>query len=342
MNKYKVFISYSHNDRKVVEEIASSLKQSGLSPVWDKNILFGHFDEQIKMHIEHSHIFMPLLTPASMKRGWVHQEIGYAMALNIPVVPVSKGKLPGQMLQMYNAIFVNQIINKNDETLSYDYFDKLVKQHNKAQSTYYTADQFIERAQMMTKLANEADSLIGNAFIRQKAALTSFSIPHAAVTDPIWRRQYDKNNPDPYRWQQHLDEREALEKNARKSGCKLILNPEIALNGISKASAKARLENIVHFLDSMKDDMIDVAFARDQAFSRNVTIVGDWFSAESYYNAETKSYMQTMISTYAPGILGKIESFDNEFNDLMLSSGITYGASRKEAIKKIRAILENL
>ena len=62
MNKYRVFISYSHDDIKIVETMASSLRQMGLSPIWDKDILFGHFDEQIKMHIEHSHIFMPRIT----------------------------------------------------------------------------------------------------------------------------------------------------------------------------------------------------------------------------------------------------------------------------------------
>lgn len=81
MNTYRVFISHSHEDLEKVENIVKALKENGLTPMWDKNFRYGQgFHEQIKNFISHAHVFMPFITEAFSKRGWVHQETGYAMA----------------------------------------------------------------------------------------------------------------------------------------------------------------------------------------------------------------------------------------------------------------------
>ncbi len=88
MSSYRVFISHSHKDRRLVKNIVKALEGNGLKPMWDRNFMSGHgFHEQIKNFIAHAHVFMPFFTEASSKRGWVHQEIGYAMALNVSVLP---------------------------------------------------------------------------------------------------------------------------------------------------------------------------------------------------------------------------------------------------------------
>lgn len=92
-----MFISYSHQDRKLVEQVEQVLRENGLDTLWDENFEFGHgFPEQIKNFIAHAHVFMPIITAA---RPWVHQEIGYAMALNVPLLPVCKGELPVGLAQ---------------------------------------------------------------------------------------------------------------------------------------------------------------------------------------------------------------------------------------------------
>ena len=104
-NKYRVFISYSHEDMRLVEKITTILKENGLQPMFDKGFTSGHgFTDQIKNFISHAHVFMPVITKESGCRGWVHQEIGYAMAMNIPVLPVSLGEMPGQMISHLQAI----------------------------------------------------------------------------------------------------------------------------------------------------------------------------------------------------------------------------------------------
>jgi hypothetical protein len=105
MLPYRVFISYSHEDTALVRAIVRVLEETGLVPLWDEDLAFGRgFDAQIKTLIAYAHVFLPLITASSIARGWVHQEIGYATALRVPVLPVCKGQLPGEMLQMLHAV----------------------------------------------------------------------------------------------------------------------------------------------------------------------------------------------------------------------------------------------
>jgi len=105
MDSYRVFSSYSHEDVDLAESIAYALNENGLTPLWDRHLSFGRgFESQIKSFIAHSHVFLPVITASSSVRGWVHQEIGYATALRVPVLPVCQGRLPGEMLQMLHAV----------------------------------------------------------------------------------------------------------------------------------------------------------------------------------------------------------------------------------------------
>ena len=58
--KFRVFISYSHEDRSLVEGIAAILEANGLKPMWEENFAYGQgFHEQIKNFIAHAHVFSP-------------------------------------------------------------------------------------------------------------------------------------------------------------------------------------------------------------------------------------------------------------------------------------------
>lgn len=87
--QYRIFISYSHKDKDRAEKLAKTLKENGLNPIYDKHFEGGFgFTDQIKKFIAHAHVFVPLITKSSSQRGWVHQEIGYAAALNVPIMPI--------------------------------------------------------------------------------------------------------------------------------------------------------------------------------------------------------------------------------------------------------------
>ena len=126
--KIRVFVSYSSNDLPLVENIVEMLEEEGMSVLWTKELKIGEgFDEQLKIFIEHSHVFMPILTESASARGWVHQEIGYAIALNIPVFPVTTEKIsPGGMLNLIQAKRLSDDLVIRRKQLSIEEFRDLI------------------------------------------------------------------------------------------------------------------------------------------------------------------------------------------------------------------------
>src|SRR5271166_5264379 len=90
----RAFISYSHNDHEAAGRVARWVSAAQGRAIWDEQLQPGaRFREELLMFIGNAHIFVTLLTDASINRPWVLQEMGYAAALNIPIVPVSAGPL---------------------------------------------------------------------------------------------------------------------------------------------------------------------------------------------------------------------------------------------------------
>ena len=107
MNRYRVFISYAHADRKLVKKIAKILTELDLVTLWDKDINPGKpFTAEIRDMITRAHLFVPIVTPNSLNRPWVHQEVGFAVALNIPILPISIDANPSEMIATIQAIKV--------------------------------------------------------------------------------------------------------------------------------------------------------------------------------------------------------------------------------------------
>ncbi len=105
----RVFLGYGHEDSALAADVERVLVELGHVPWRDTLILAGtDFTEAIQKKIATSHVFMPLLTDKAEERPWVHQEIGYALASHIPVLPVAVGTAPAQMLRTRQAIHVTQ------------------------------------------------------------------------------------------------------------------------------------------------------------------------------------------------------------------------------------------
>ena len=105
MYPYRVFLSYAHADRAVVEQVSSLLQGLGLVPVWDRNIRpASRFTDFIRDSIDTAHVFMPLLTEHALQRPWVHQETGYALGRDVPVLPLAVGGVPGEMIAELHAL----------------------------------------------------------------------------------------------------------------------------------------------------------------------------------------------------------------------------------------------
>jgi hypothetical protein len=344
MQSYRVFISYAHNDKAFVERIARILEDNMLIPIYDKDIPAGSpFDEHIKKYISYSHVFMPLITSESYERGWVHQEIGYALALNIPVLPVSKEQLPAAMIERLNACVVDEGLTDAASKLSYGRIDDLVKKCGPNKSMYLCRFQAEERARLIAEYAEDVMDMNGPTFLRQKGGLSSFQIPNEEISDPVWEERYDTVLKNEYHCECQLKERRALEAHVIEVGCRIVINPRlVASKQYSSIAQRARIGTFLDFLKRMPDDKIDIAIDPHLTFSESVTVLGNWFSAESYYRPETQGFKQTMFTRHAPGIKSKIDVFDSEFNSLIKRNNLKQGQTRENAIELLEGILRNL
>jgi hypothetical protein len=345
--KYRVFISYFHEDMELVERISSILQENGLQPMLDKSFASGHgFTDQIKNYITHAHVFMPVITRESITRSWIHQEIGYATALNIPVMPVCYGELPGQMISELQAVsweMGEDWREKNRAKLSKANFDSLVRHPpRKPRPLYEVAEYQEDRTNMMVDYARRVLGLASYGHVRQKGALSSFNIPEKPINHPDWRKRYGKAKLSEYRFRLQRDERVLLEEHARKCGCSLIIDPTLPYRKFGTGARKARLNELLAFLKSMPDQLVRVAINKKMPRNSHVLIVGNWFLAESITAAMGKGYMQTIFTRYAPAIQAKLDLFDRELKELLNSQPGGPANSRRYAIDVITQILKGL
>jgi hypothetical protein len=343
MKNYRVFISYSHEDEDLAMKIVDIMENIGLSIIWDKKFSFGRgFQEQIKNFIAHAHVFLPIITKSSSEKGWVHQEIGYAMALNVPVLPVARGTLPGEMIRELHAVQFD-----DPEELKYKLSTEIIHRlvcsyQDTPLAMFQCAELNEDRAIMMIKYANDVLQLGEHGFVRQKGGLTSFHIPDKIIRHPIWmQRTGEKHQKSEFYNRCVRKERLALEEHARIMGCRLIINPYLLYEMYGDDARKSRLESLIEFLESMPDDKVQVAINRNMV-NENITIVGDWFAAESVSAFPGRGYRQTIFTRHAPNILEKIGLFDLEFNELIRNLKWTAELSKSAAINTINGILIDL
>ncbi len=344
-NMIRVFISYSHEDKNVVAVIEKILKENALHPVWTEKLSGGSgFDEQIKFFIKHSHVFLPVLTKSSCERGWVHQEIGYAMALNIPVLPVTtENIMPGGMLQMIQAIKID--INKFEETkrkLSKSVFESLILHENKT-PLWELAHLEEERAILMKEYSSKAHKADYLGIVRQKGGLSSFHIPDAYIWNKQWEERYYPIQKSLFHKKVQREERIALECHAREAGCRLIIFPSYVKKGRDVVSTKVRINTLLDFLKSMPDNKVIIGIDdSDNIAHESVTIVGDLFLCESTTFKNDEGFTNTFFTRNAFEISRRIKDFDCELTDILQQKGWTEKTSREKAIEYLKVILEDI
>jgi hypothetical protein len=340
--KYRVFISYSHEDKALVEGIAAILSRNGLQPMWDRNFAYGQgFHEQIKNFIAHAHVFLPVLTKTADARKWVHQEIGYAMALHIPVLPVAVKGLPGEMIQQIHALRMEgndpEVLS---EHLSKEVIEALIERHARNYKALYECAELPEdRAKMMSAYADDVFALGTRDVVRQKGALSSFHIPRETVGNPIWRRRYGMTTRSEEHCRLQRQERLSLERHAQAAGCKLIIKPGLLYERYGPDARISRLESLLVFLEEMDDARCRVAIQEEMDARLSVTILGNWFTAESLAGEGGRGYRQTVFTRHAPTVMEKLDTFDAEFDELLSAVNVKPEESRRWAIGIIEHII---
>jgi hypothetical protein len=339
--KIRVFISYSHQDKELVNRLDNYLEtECEINVIWDKNLAAGSgFHEQIRDSIASAHIFMPLITKESSQRGWVHQEIGYAMALNIPVLPVTTENLdPGGMLQMIHAVKIDEKVENLSQFFNKRTFEILIMNTSSA-PIFLCAHLPEERTRMITEYSDKISNIDEHGIVRQKGGLSSFHIPDDCIQKPIWSERYYPEIKSEYHKRLQRHERLALEKHAKTAGYKLIISPEYAINGRDDRAIVARLETLITFLEKSDSETSVVAILDIEASRESLTIVGDWFLAESVSFRKSDGFTNTFFTRDTFEIGRRTEDFECELHELLEQKQWTAENSKENAIVELKLLL---
>jgi hypothetical protein len=353
MYPYRVFISYSHVDAALAERVRTRVGDIGAVPMSDADIMGGaRFTEDIRKKISHAHVFISLLTKNSKERPWVHQELGYAMGLAVPVLPLALDELPDGMAQEIQAVKVSPRLDDLDRRLTGAVLENAVWCSRKeGKSTFECADLLRHRTEM---LVDNAESLLrteGPCKIRQRMAFSSFSLPKKSPTHADWDVRDGENRRSPEVRDLLRREREVFEAHARDAECDLMIDPYVSAEEDRAGSVERsrfkhgreatlkRLEILHSFLTSMPDDKVRVVLQKGRIEGSIVT-VGDWFSAEAVVPHYKGGYKQTILTRHAPTVLGTIQRFDREFDEALTDANLRGLSSRVAALQIIDTIRE--
>lgn len=184
---YRVFISYSHADRALVERLDAILRAAHLEPMWDRDLTGGvAFKKEITDFIANAHVFLPLVTENSINRPWSNQEIGYACALGKPILPVStiSGDTQG-MIAGLKAVSVTEDLADTSAQLTAEAVERLVRKACRNTATYECTENNAGRAMMLAEYADSVASLRKYGRVPQQASLTTFHLPDQGPGHPL-------------------------------------------------------------------------------------------------------------------------------------------------------------
>jgi hypothetical protein len=318
--------------------------------LFSETLPFGaEFSEVIKSFIAYSHVFVPIISKASQLSGWVQQEIGYAMALNIPVLPISLEEIePGGMISRIQAFPWNK-----GKSFTVQRFRDMLHRTNMMKDPYNLAVHRDDRFEFIRDFEMQIQSLSLDkdvyGHIRNKGSLSVFGIPNKSEFLNIWDGLYGPQAADK-RKLQGRKERQILEKHARKAGFSLIINPNIRFTDRDKVAVKLRIKTLLKFLEDIqktnreaaKDKKIKVVIALDKNLPKreHLTILGDYFYGETLSAQKGAGLRNTLFTRNAPSVAAKIEEFDEELRSKLKVSekdSLDYAIRRlKKKLKKIQ------
>lgn len=343
--RLRVFLSYAHGDANVLYRVVRALEAAGMVPVWDAEIQPGRtFTTDIQRRIATAHVFMPVLTPNSVGRPWIHQEIGFALGIDVPVVPLAIGELPGEMIEGLQAVVVKDDLTDLDSALERFKCDELVPNGQRGSIlqalgvAVQIADFTEERTRTLVAFARETAK---PSPIRQRAIFSSFSLPDADPSDPLWDAIELRRHRSDYYRQLLREERRILEEHARGGGCYLILRPFLDYRAVGPGVHRQQLQVLAGFLRAMPSSLVTVAIA-DTGEHGNLTLVGDWFGARALPPRPGSEYRDTLFSHHGPTVLRWVEQFDEEVSSILRRNKVGALESRDYALHRIQARLKQL
>ncbi len=364
---YRIFISYSSEDAEQKDIISEILKNNDLCPISNSEFSLGHgFLDQIKKFIAHAHVFMPVISKSSNESGWVHEEIGLAIAHNIPVLPIviEEKSLPPDMIQELQAIksYIktdNILEIKNErgllkKKLTWNEIDKLIKKSEREQRrpVYECAYFHLERTKMLIEYASDIANLFSKQpkTYRQSGGLSSFHIPDSSPDGDEFRpRNYGANDRLDTLNQNLREERMIFEEFAREWGFKIIIDLDLQFEESGENAPiirNSRLNTLLQFFNELPKSpakrgyTFEVIIDKNLDKRRNVIIIGDLFLAESVAGYQGQGLKQTMFTRHATTIKKQIELFDTRFEELRIrqSADTSVDHAKSEIRARLRLI----
>ena len=376
--RYRVFVSYSHRDHAHVREIVAYLQREGLDVLWTENIRPGDgFTDQIQRFISLSHLCLVFLTPSSNARGWVQQEIGYARALKVPVLPLTAGVLPKGLIEFDQAIRLDKqtapcfhsifpllttAVRRAQRCVAYDTYLKRWINPDALQAvrlaevirdqvgavagaemgipSWRHVQNNADRVRLLGEYAQEMTRLGQSGMVRQKSGLTSFQTPLVGPNDTYFHVRYE-SRPKDYDYRRAIcNERKFLTDHAAQRGTKLIINPGGDYSHYGPHSKEIRLEQLIAFLEEPDHPHVSAVVIHEANPRESLTLVGDWFSATSVEIQLAHGFRQTVFCTHAPTVTRQMAEFDQQFDLLLQRHGIPADAADAPARSRQIAVRE--
>jgi hypothetical protein len=103
----KIFLSYSAEDKSLAGEIKHSLEdQFGVEAFLAHEDIkpSSEWQEVIIEELKACRVFLPILTPNFCSSPWADQETGFAVARDIPIIPINAGAMPWGFIARYQAL----------------------------------------------------------------------------------------------------------------------------------------------------------------------------------------------------------------------------------------------
>jgi len=192
---------------------------------------------------------------------------------------------------------------------------------------------------LLAQYARAVTLMGGSGIVRQLGGLSSFHIPTETIDHQVWQLRYGQQHQSEYHRKVLREERLALSEHAKEKGCRIIIDPDLKYQFYGGDALRTRLEYLLKFLRSKSDRSCQVAMA-GHGLRESITIVGDWFAAQSIYGKMGEGYRQTIFTHHAPTIATMIEQFDRRFDQHL--DGFPAGRSRKRAIAEIERRIEEI
>ena len=348
--QYRIFVSYAHEhkDEKLMRLVCKHLREKlGMYPVVDSDLTPGRaFTDEIQHKIASSHLFLPLLTVNSTKRPWVHQEMGYAMAMHVPILPLVVNGNP-ESSGMARELHALSVTGEDLSVLSLSMVTHRIESAFEDTQAPSVFTQTVEQRQDgIHKHTREILNTFGPQRIFQAASFSSFSLPDEYPGHILWKQR----NPN---FGENFcalarKERQIMEEHAKEKGCSLRLDFYIPSDGHPEPILKhdpdrirPRLTVLREFLESMPDDKVTMVICKGK--TRSVLMaVGDMLLVEAPIPLGCKQYDYSIFSWHAPTVAQKAKELDNEIMSRLKELGIPPEKSRGRAIDEIDAVLKSI